>query len=76
MYGSWRVPAALLCLLVCASSTCVCMYAFLRVHPQGSACEDWTAVCCCYPLAVCQMIREMKLRMKTQTYHVSTTLEC
>ncbi|XP_004076281.1 PLAC8-like protein 1 [Oryzias latipes] len=47
-----------------------------RYKIQGSVCEDWTAVYCCYPLAVCQMIREMKQRMKTQTYHVSTALEC
>ncbi|KAF3841077.1 hypothetical protein F7725_006939 [Dissostichus mawsoni] len=47
-----------------------------RYKIRGSVCEDWTAVCCCYPLAVCQMIREMKRRMKTQTYHVSTALEC
>lgn len=43
---------------------------------QGSVCEDWTTVYCCYPLAVCQMIREVKRRTKTQTYHVSTVLEC
>ncbi|XP_030292970.1 PLAC8-like protein 1 [Sparus aurata] len=47
-----------------------------RYKIRGSVCEDWTTVYCCYPLAVCQMIREMKLRMKTQTYHVSTALEC
>ncbi|XP_078122161.1 cornifelin homolog A isoform X1 [Sander vitreus] len=47
-----------------------------RYKIRGSVCEDWTTVCCCYPLAVCQMIREMKRRMKTQTYHVSTALEC
>lgn len=46
-----------------------------RYKIRGSVCEDWSTVCCCYPLAVCQMIREMKLRMKTQTYHVSTALE-
>ncbi|XP_033495315.1 cornifelin homolog B [Epinephelus lanceolatus] len=46
-----------------------------RYKIRGSVCEDWTTVCCCYPLAVCQMIREMKRRMKTQTYHVSTALE-
>lgn len=45
-----------------------------RYKIRGSVCEDWAAVCCCYPLAVCQMIREMKRRMKTQTYHVSTAL--
>lgn len=43
---------------------------------QGSVCEDWTTVYCCYPLAVCQMIREVKRRMKTQIYHVTTALEC
>ncbi|XP_026183876.1 PLAC8-like protein 1 [Mastacembelus armatus] len=47
-----------------------------RYKIRGTVCEDWTTVHCCYPLAVCQMIREMKLRMKTQTYHVSTALEC
>ncbi|XP_015245354.1 PREDICTED: cornifelin homolog B-like [Cyprinodon variegatus] len=46
-----------------------------RYKIRGSVCEDWSAVCCCYPLAVCQMIREMKHRMKTQTYHVSTAVE-
>nr|XP_043897387.1 cornifelin homolog B [Solea senegalensis] len=47
-----------------------------RYKIRGSVCEDWTTVYCCYPLAMCQMIREMKWRMKTQTYHVSTALEC
>ncbi|XP_047462160.1 PLAC8-like protein 1 [Mugil cephalus] len=47
-----------------------------RYKIRGSVCEDWTTVYCCYPLAVCQMIRETKRRMKTQTYHVSTALEC
>ncbi|XP_035482999.1 PLAC8-like protein 1 [Scophthalmus maximus] len=47
-----------------------------RYKIRGSVCEDWTTVYCCYPLAVCQMIREMKRRMKTRTYHVSTALEC
>lgn len=47
-----------------------------RYKIRGSVCEDWATVYCCYPLAVCQMIREMKRRMKTQTYHVSTALEC
>uniref|UniRef100_A0A674P8Q2 PLAC8 like 1 n=1 Tax=Takifugu rubripes TaxID=31033 RepID=A0A674P8Q2_TAKRU len=47
-----------------------------RYKIQGSVCEDWTTVYCCYPLAVCQMIREMRRRMKTQTYHVATTLQC
>uniref|UniRef100_A0A8C6THN9 PLAC8 like 1 n=1 Tax=Neogobius melanostomus TaxID=47308 RepID=A0A8C6THN9_9GOBI len=42
----------------------------------GSVCDDWTAVCCCYPLALCQMMREMKRRAKTKTYHVMTALDC
>ncbi|XP_029546316.1 PLAC8-like protein 1 isoform X2 [Salmo trutta] len=47
-----------------------------RYKIRGSVCEDWTTVYCCYPLAVCQMIREVKRRMKSQTYQVSTALEC
>ncbi|XP_031427639.1 cornifelin homolog B isoform X2 [Clupea harengus] len=47
-----------------------------RFKIRGSVCEDWVAVCLCYPLAVCQMIREMKRRMKTQIYQVSTALDC
>ncbi|KAM9497985.1 uncharacterized protein ACWYII_001645 isoform 3-T6 [Salvelinus alpinus] len=42
-----------------------------RYKIQGSVCEDWTTVYCCYPLAICQMIREMKRRMKSQTYKSS-----
>ncbi|XP_068601092.1 cornifelin homolog B [Brachionichthys hirsutus] len=47
-----------------------------RYKIRGSLCDDWTAVYCCYPLALCQMSREMKWRMRTRTYHVHTTLEC
>ncbi|KAG7484639.1 hypothetical protein MATL_G00052050 [Megalops atlanticus] len=46
-----------------------------RFKIRGSVCEDWLTVYCCYPLAVCQMIREMKRRLKSQTYQVSTALE-
>ncbi|KAJ8408830.1 hypothetical protein AAFF_G00246480 [Aldrovandia affinis] len=46
-----------------------------RFKIRGSACEDWTTVYCCYPLAVCQMVREMKRRLKNQVYEVSTVLE-
>lgn len=46
-----------------------------RFKIRGSVCEDWVAVCLCYPLAVCQMIRETKRRLKTQIYQVSTVLE-
>lgn len=48
----------------------------MSVSQQGSVCEDWTTVYCCYPLAVCQMMREVRRRTKTQTYHVTTTLQC
>ncbi|XP_068187244.1 cornifelin homolog B [Antennarius striatus] len=47
-----------------------------RYKIRGNLCDDWTTVYCCYPLALCQMTREMKWRMRTQTYHVCTTLEC
>ncbi|XP_043078045.1 PLAC8-like protein 1 isoform X1 [Puntigrus tetrazona] len=46
-----------------------------RFKIRGSVCEDWATVYCCYPLALCQMIREMKKRLKTQIYTVSTALE-
>ncbi|XP_066572959.1 PLAC8-like protein 1 [Amia ocellicauda] len=47
-----------------------------RYKLRGSVCGDWAAVYFCYPLAVCQMIRELKRRIRTHIYHVSTTLEC
>ncbi|XP_061818549.1 uncharacterized protein [Nerophis lumbriciformis] len=46
-----------------------------RYKIQGNICDDWTAVCCCYSLALCQMVRESKQRTTTRTYHVSTALE-
>lgn len=74
-------PSCSHCIVVVCVCFCMCLHvdmhsSVLHAYPQGSVCEDWTTVYCCYPLAVCQMIREMKWRMKTQTYHVSTTLEC
>lgn len=77
----WSLYLCKLSICVFVSCICVPSCSCLRLSalcacPQGSVCEDWTTVYCCYPLAVCQMIREMKWRMKTQTYHVSTTLEC
>ncbi|XP_069002151.1 PLAC8-like protein 1 [Embiotoca jacksoni] len=66
----------LLCMSVLPGSTFALRVGIReRYKIRGSVCEDWTTVHCCYPLAVCQMIREMKRRMKTQTYHVSTALE-
>uniref|UniRef100_A0A8B9JTP9 PLAC8 like 1 n=1 Tax=Astyanax mexicanus TaxID=7994 RepID=A0A8B9JTP9_ASTMX len=47
-----------------------------RFKIRGNVCEDWAAVYFCYPLALCQMIREMKRRLKSQVYTVSTALEC
>ncbi|KAI5620261.1 PLAC8-like protein 1 [Silurus asotus] len=46
-----------------------------RFKIRGSMCEDWVTVFCCYHLAVCQMMREMKRRLKRQTYTVTTSLE-
>ncbi|MGH0138211.1 UNVERIFIED_CONTAM: hypothetical protein FKN15_065669 [Acipenser sinensis] len=42
---------------------------------RGSICEDWTAVYCCWPFAVCQMVRELKTRIKSQIFQVSTAIE-
>ncbi|RXM93113.1 Leucine--tRNA ligase, cytoplasmic [Acipenser ruthenus] len=42
---------------------------------RGSVCEDWTAVYCCWPFAVCQMVRELKTRIKSQIFQVSTAIE-
>ncbi|XP_033834490.2 cornifelin homolog A isoform X1 [Periophthalmus magnuspinnatus] len=47
-----------------------------RYKIQGNVCDDWLTVCCCYPLALCQMKREMTKRMKTKSYHVITALDC
>ncbi|KAL7853486.1 hypothetical protein AOLI_G00203300 [Acnodon oligacanthus] len=47
-----------------------------RFKIRGNVCEDWATVCFCYPLALCQMNREMKRRLKSQIYCVSTALEC
>ncbi|XP_066502781.1 PLAC8-like protein 1 isoform X3 [Hoplias malabaricus] len=47
-----------------------------RFKIRGNVCEDWATVYFCYPLALCQMIREMKRRLKSQIYTVSTALEC
>lgn len=39
--------------------------------PQGTLCEDWMAVHCCWPFAVCQAARELKRRATTQIYEVN-----
>ncbi|XP_053504804.1 cornifelin homolog B [Ictalurus furcatus] len=66
-----------LCLPLLPASTLAMRVAFReRFKIRGSVCEDWVTVFCCYPLAVCQMMREMKRRLKRQMYTVTTTLEC
>ncbi|XP_061658884.1 cornifelin homolog B [Syngnathoides biaculeatus] len=47
-----------------------------RYKIRGNICNDWSTVCCCYSLAVCQMAREMKRRTMTRSYLVSTALQC
>ncbi|XP_061608687.1 PLAC8-like protein 1 [Phyllopteryx taeniolatus] len=47
-----------------------------RYKIRGNMCDDWSAVCCCYSLAACQMARELQRRTVTRTYHVSTALQC
>ncbi|XP_061477892.1 PLAC8-like protein 1 [Rhineura floridana] len=37
---------------------------------RGTLCEDWMAVHCCWPFAVCQMAREMKRRPVFQVYEM------
>nr|XP_033783555.1 PLAC8-like protein 1 [Geotrypetes seraphini] len=43
-----------------------------RHNIQGSIGEDWVAVHCCWPFAVCQMARELKRRTPANTYKVTT----
>ncbi|XP_060792519.1 cornifelin homolog B isoform X1 [Neoarius graeffei] len=65
-----------LCLPLLPASTFAMRVAIReRFKIRGSVCEDWVTVYCCYPLAVCQMMREMKRRLKRQMYTVTTTLE-
>ncbi|XP_053232657.1 PLAC8-like protein 1 [Podarcis raffonei] len=40
---------------------------------RGTLCEDWMAVHCCWPFAVCQMAREMKRRPTFQVYETHTS---
>ncbi|XP_025918938.1 PLAC8-like protein 1 isoform X3 [Apteryx rowi] len=37
-----------------------------RYKIRGTICEDWIAVYCCWPFAVCQVARELKRRAMTQ----------
>ncbi|TFK10963.1 hydroxyacylglutathione hydrolase-like protein [Platysternon megacephalum] len=39
---------------------------------RGTLCEDWIAVHCCWPFAVCQVARELKRRATTQIYEINT----
>ncbi|XP_004696753.1 PLAC8-like protein 1 [Echinops telfairi] len=36
---------------------------------RGTLCEDWLAVHCCWPLSICQVARELKMRT-SQSYEV------
>ncbi|XP_016058389.1 PREDICTED: PLAC8-like protein 1 [Miniopterus natalensis] len=36
----------------------------------GTLCEDWLAVHCCWPLSICQLARELKMRT-SQLYEIS-----
>uniref|UniRef100_A0A7M4EL76 PLAC8 like 1 n=2 Tax=Crocodylus porosus TaxID=8502 RepID=A0A7M4EL76_CROPO len=42
-----------------------------RHRIRGTLCEDWMAVHCCWPFAVCQAARELKRRATTQIYEVN-----
>ncbi|KAM3848219.1 PLAC8-like protein 1 [Vipera latastei] len=39
-----------------------------RYSIHGTLCEDWMAVHCCWPCAICQMAREMRMRPLLQVY--------
>uniref|UniRef100_A0A8C8RSQ2 PLAC8 like 1 n=1 Tax=Pelusios castaneus TaxID=367368 RepID=A0A8C8RSQ2_9SAUR len=39
---------------------------------RGTLCEDWLAVHCCWPFAVCQVARELKRRATPQIYEINT----
>ncbi|XP_064377259.1 PLAC8-like protein 1 [Dromaius novaehollandiae] len=40
---------------------------------QGTIYEDWIAVYCCWPFAVCQVARELKRRAMTQICEINAT---
>uniref|UniRef100_A0A8C2W2K3 PLAC8 like 1 n=1 Tax=Chinchilla lanigera TaxID=34839 RepID=A0A8C2W2K3_CHILA len=40
-----------------------------RYKIQGTLCEDWLAVHCCWPFSVCQVARELKMRT-SQLYEI------
>ncbi|XP_053153423.1 PLAC8-like protein 1 isoform X2 [Hemicordylus capensis] len=44
-----------------------------RYKIRGTLCEDWMAVHCCWPFAVCQIAREMKRRPILQVYETHTS---
>ncbi|XP_025043271.2 PLAC8-like protein 1 [Pelodiscus sinensis] len=39
---------------------------------RGTLCDDWMAVNCCWPFAVCQVARELKRRATTPIYEINT----
>nr|XP_056703765.1 PLAC8-like protein 1 [Euleptes europaea] len=42
-----------------------------RYKIHGTLCEDWMAVHCCWPFAVCQVAREMKRRPVFQVCEIN-----
>ncbi|XP_077180445.1 PLAC8-like protein 1 isoform X3 [Paroedura picta] len=42
-----------------------------RYKIHGTLCEDWMAVHCCWPFAVCQVAREMKRRPSLRVYEIN-----
>ncbi|XP_054834784.1 PLAC8-like protein 1 [Eublepharis macularius] len=44
-----------------------------RYKIHGTICEDWMAIHCCWPFAVCQVAREMRRRPVFQVYEINTS---
>uniref|UniRef100_H0VKU2 PLAC8 like 1 n=2 Tax=Cavia porcellus TaxID=10141 RepID=H0VKU2_CAVPO len=42
-----------------------------RYKIQGTLCEDWLVVHCCWPLSICQVARELKMRT-SHLYEICT----
>ncbi|XP_064425720.1 cornifelin homolog [Latimeria chalumnae] len=52
------------CCLPCLPGTLLAMRTGMRerYQIQGSVCDDWMMIYCCYTCALCQMARELKVR--------------
>ncbi|KTF90679.1 hypothetical protein cypCar_00028706 [Cyprinus carpio] len=59
--GTWTTG---ICDCCSDMSTLVLLKSFL---PQGSCCDDFCTIFCCYPCAWCQMSREIKIRAHSGT---------